>query len=572
MTQRPKKNASGETDEQSSSAMIPYWRILTFALALSGGLAGYFLGCRAVFWESVFRLDRNSKLLVAQNDASLGEASKVLDSLNHSGFTTCSDGEIGYLRDLVFRSVSLKDAGRIKGNKIECSAASGRSDRSILTMSTGSTHATGGFIYYNLKHSAKSRQNRAALQLGNAFVVFDSGESLNQNVDPFRSAMTVKNSNDMQTDHAPSHTSKSDILPVTTDGSGRLGEVLYATRCSPLGINCITMSVPVDYVLQNGTVAIAACVCVGALTGLLLSMFLSQMRIRNRDLPHQLRRAIDRDKLEVVYQPIVNLATEMCVGAEALARWTNADGEAVDPDVFVKIAEEHGFISKITRSVLRQILRDFATTLRDRPGFRISMNVAAADLSDPAFLLMLNESLKRANVKAESIVIEITERSAADGVVAMETIRNLRRMGHSIHIDDFGTGYSNLDKLLYLFADTIKIDKAFTRVIGTESLAVTILPQILSMAKSLQLGVVVEGVETRMQSDYFSPGEQKIHAQGWLYGRPASAESIQDLIANNQRVISTLPEPVKEEPEPEMIIPQFSPEPDRLHLVEKRIA
>ena len=143
-------------------------------------------------------------------------------------------------------------------------------------------------------------------------------------------------------------------------------------------------------------------------------------------------------------------------------------------------------------------------------------------------------------------------------------------MGHSIHIDDFGTGYSNLDKLLYLFADTIKIDKAFTQVIGTESLAVTILPQILSMAKSLQLGVVVEGVETRMQSDYFSPGEQKIYAQGWLYGRPASAEAIQGLIANSPPVISALPEPAKQEPE--IAIPQFIPEPDGLYLVEKHVA
>jgi sensor c-di-GMP phosphodiesterase-like protein len=216
--------------------------------------------------------------------------------------------------------------------------------------------------------------------------------------------------------------------------------------------------------------AISASAAVGGLTWLLFGMMLSNMRARRNDLPSQLSRALDSDKLQVVYQPIVNLATQMTVGAEALARWTNAAGEVIDPDVFVKIAEEKGFVSKITRSVLQHILHDFATTMRNRPGFRISMNVAGADLSDPTFLPMLDESLRRANVKPESIVIEITERSAADGEIAMETIRNLRRMGHSIHIDDFGTGHSNLDKLLYLFADTIKIDKAFTRVIGTDSL------------------------------------------------------------------------------------------------------
>jgi sensor c-di-GMP phosphodiesterase-like protein len=112
----------------------------------------------------------------------------------------------------------------------------------------------------------------------------------------------------------------------------------------------------------------------------------------------------------------------------------------------------------------------------------------------------------------------------------METIRELRRKGHSIHIDDFGTGYSNLDKLLYLFADTIKIDKAFTRVIGTESVTVAILPQILSMAKLLNLEVIVEGVETDHQADYFSPVEQKIYGQGWLFGRPVTAEQFHGLL------------------------------------------
>ena len=565
MTNRLKKIASGMTNEPCSSRTSSYWRIMTYVLMLSGGIAGYFLGCKAVFWESIFRLDSYSERLVAQHDASLAQASEVLDSLRHSKFTTCSDGEIAYLRDLVFRSVSLKDAGRIKGDKIECSAASGQSTRSILTMSKGPAHAKGRFTYYNLGYSAKSGRNRVALQLGNAFVVFDSGEDLNQGVDPFKFAVTLNSSNDMPAGHVPSRSPAPDTAPVTSGGSGRLGEMLYATRCSSLGVNCITMSVPAAYVLQNGAVAISACVCVGALTGLLFGMLLSRSRARGRDLPSQLNCALEHDKLEVVYQPIINLATQMTVGAEALARWTNVDGEAVDPEVFVKIAEDKGFAGKITRSVLKRILRDFATTLQNRPGFRISMNVAASDLSDPTFLPMLNESLKRANVKPESIVIEITERSAADGVLAMETIRNLRRMGHSIHIDDFGTGYSNLDKLLYLFADTIKIDKAFTRVIGTESLAVTILPQILSMAKSLHLGVVVEGVETTKQSDYFSPGEQKIYAQGWLYGRPASAEAIRSLIASNQPLILAAEEPA-------MVGPENQVPDDTLHLVYSRSA
>ena len=527
-------------------------RILIFILVIIGGSAGYFLGRQLVIWQSLVSLAHYSGLALVQSNASFGEARKALEVLKVPASAACADQEIGTLRDMVFRSVHLKDAGRIRGDKIQCSATAGRSVRSFSSLGLDSTQTTGGFIYYSLKHSNLSGLNRAALQSGNSFVVIDSGEPPNQGGDPVHLEVTIKNAPSLPAEALAIRQQESSNLTSSSEDSGRAGEMLFSTRCSTLGFNCVTLTVPAAYVLRNGTMAISASAAVGGLIWLLFGMLLSNMRARRNDLPSQLSRALDSDKLQVVYQPIVNLATQMTVGAEALARWTNAAGEVIDPDVFVKIAEEKGFVSKITRSVLQHILHDFATTMRNRPGFRISMNVAGADLSDPTLLPMLDESLRRANVKPESIVIEITERSAADGEIAMETIRNLRRMGHSIHIDDFGTGHSNLDKLLYLFADTIKIDKAFTRVIGTDSLAVTILPQILSIAKSLQLGVVVEGVETQMQSDYFSPGLQKIYAQGWLYGHPASAEAIKSLLANDQPLIpdleSAIPGPEIEAP------------------------
>jgi sensor c-di-GMP phosphodiesterase-like protein len=137
---------------------------------------------------------------------------------------------------------------------------------------------------------------------------------------------------------------------------------------------------------------------------------------------------------------------------------------------------------------------------------------------------MLEGALAKARVRPQSLVVEITERSAGNGETAKETIRLLRQIGHSIHIDDFGSGFSNLDKLLYLYADTIKIDKAFTRTIDTESVAAVILPHIMKIAKSLNLEVIVEGVEITRQADYFLSGQQKIYGQGWLFGRPMTAE------------------------------------------------
>ena len=247
-----------------------------------------------------------------------------------------------------------------------------------------------------------------------------------------------------------------------------------------------------------------------------------------------MRRAIAKDELRVVYQPIVILATRRIVGAEALARWTDEEGFEVGPDVFIRIAEERGFVGEITRLVARRVLQDFAETLRSHPDFRLSINVASADLGDPGFLPMLDRALAKAGVSAQSLAIEITESCTAQHDVAIAAILALRERGHSVHIDDFGTGYSSLSYLHALSIDAIKIDKSFTHAIGTEAVTVSILPQILAMAETLKLGVIVEGVETGLQAEYFETNAQPVLAQGWLFGHPVPAEEFFRILSEDE--------------------------------------
>jgi sensor c-di-GMP phosphodiesterase-like protein len=138
------------------------------------------------------------------------------------------------------------------------------------------------------------------------------------------------------------------------------------------------------------------------------------------------------------------------------------------------------------------------------------------------------------------VAIEITESSTVMREAAIETIRGLRERGHSVHIDDFGTGYSSLSYLHDLSVDAIKIDKAFTQAIGTGSVIVAILPQILAMAESLNLRVIVEGVETEEQASYFASAKQPVLAQGWLFGRPVPAKEFLRLLAEDEKTASAL--------------------------------
>ena len=240
----------------------------------------------------------------------------------------------------------------------------------------------------------------------------------------------------------------------------------------------------------------------------------------------------------MAYQPIIDLATRRIAGAEALARWTDEDGFAVGPDIFIKIAEEQGFICQITRLITRHALHDFASILCFYPDFRLSINVAAEDLADTGFLPMLEEELTRAGVKPESLSIEITESSTARHEVAIATIQRLHERGHSVHIDDFGTGYSSLSYLQDLAVNAIKIDRSFTQAIGTEAVTSSILPQIMSMAETLHLQVIVEGIETSQQASYFKSGSNHILGQGWFFGRPVSAEAFAQLLEEQEMATS----------------------------------
>jgi sensor c-di-GMP phosphodiesterase-like protein len=511
-------------DQGSNQHRVLGGQLVTIALAACGLAVGCILGCALALVEASDSLEHSATAAIARENAALAEARSVLHAMQGSHSAFCSQSEIADFRLLVFGAEDIKDAGRMRSGKIDCSAMSDHPAREMASFKPDYRLQDGTLAYRDLSAMQIPGLRRAALQLGSAYVVFDMEPPAAAGPIPTTLTMTLQAGN-VPGAKSPTAAAASSVYPyMTTEGSGRTGGILYATRCSDPAFSCVTATTTVYGALYGESEVFSLFVIGGGIAGILCGMEFSLMFLNNRDMGRLLRRALDRDKLAVRYQPIVNLETREIVGAEALARWTDDRGSEVDPEVFVKVAEDQGFIGLITKTVLKQVLRDFAATLRSRPEFRVSINVGAPDLVEPAFLPMLEGALEKADVRPESLVIEITERSAANGEAAKETIRLLRQFGHSIHIDDFGSGFSNLDRLLYLYADTIKIDKAFTRTIDTESVAAVILPHIMKIAGSLNLDVIVEGVEITRQADYFLPGKQKIYGQGWLFGRPMTAE------------------------------------------------
>ncbi|VFR53812.1 diguanylate cyclase/phosphodiesterase (GGDEF & EAL domains) with PAS/PAC sensor(s) [plant metagenome] len=232
----------------------------------------------------------------------------------------------------------------------------------------------------------------------------------------------------------------------------------------------------------------------------------------------ELQLAIKRKVFAVHYQPIIDLSTQHCVGAEALVRWQRQDGAFVPPDTFIPLAERTGLIEPLTDLIIQRVVDDLAAMLRQEPSMHVAINIAACDMQSGRFLPVLSRALRNAGVPPAQVWLEATESGLMDAAAARGTIDQAREAGHAIAIDDFGTGYSSLSLLQTLPLDALKIDKSFVDAIGTQAATSIVVPHIISMAHGLRFRIVAEGVETAAQEAYLRKAGVQL-AQGWLYSK-----------------------------------------------------
>ena len=254
-------------------------------------------------------------------------------------------------------------------------------------------------------------------------------------------------------------------------------------------------------------------------------------------LESDLRCAIKSSDFEVHYQPIVSLASGSCAGFEALVRWKR-QGKAVSPDKFIPIAEELGLIESLGAWVLGEACRSFATWQQRFPesGLEcITVNVSTRQLVQQGFVHVVEEAVQKARLKPSALRLEITETTLMDSPhVAAAAIQELRNLGVKVYLDDFGTGYSSLSHLHKLPVDALKIDRSFVRSLLLPERP-AIVESILALARTLDTGVVAEGVENEVQARELARLGCR-HAQGFLFSPPVSAQAVEELLASGKPI------------------------------------
>jgi EAL domain-containing protein (putative c-di-GMP-specific phosphodiesterase class I) len=251
------------------------------------------------------------------------------------------------------------------------------------------------------------------------------------------------------------------------------------------------------------------------------------------EMENDLRLAVERGELRVNYQPIVLFDTGRIAEAEALVHWNHPTRGLIFPVDFIAIAEDTGLIIPIGQWVLTEACRQAAVWQVEfpaNPPLTISVNLSPRQFQQAMLLESVKSALSESGLEPSSLKLEITE-----GVIMRDiettigVLRELKTLGVQIAVDDFGTGYSSLSYLKRLPLDVIKIDRSFVTGIGNNPEDTAIVQAIISMAKSLNLSVTGEGVETTEQSDLLRTWGCD-RGQGYLFARPLDAKDLAEFL------------------------------------------
>jgi EAL domain-containing protein (putative c-di-GMP-specific phosphodiesterase class I) len=249
-----------------------------------------------------------------------------------------------------------------------------------------------------------------------------------------------------------------------------------------------------------------------------------------RQIEIDLREALERNELELYYQPIMNVRRNTISGFEALARWRHPTKGMVPPALFIPIAEDTGLILQLGEWALMQACRQAMQWPED---VKIAVNLSPVQFSAPNLIEIVERVLAQTGLAPERLELEITERIfISNSEQTLSILRELKSLGVRIAMDDFGTGYSSLSYLRSFPFDKIKIDRSFVSDLGERNEHVVIVQAVVSIARALGMTTTAEGVETTGQHQFLAAlGCDEL--QGYLFSAPVAAGKIPELFANS---------------------------------------
>ncbi|MCP4384355.1 MAG: bifunctional diguanylate cyclase/phosphodiesterase [Hyphomicrobiales bacterium] len=250
--------------------------------------------------------------------------------------------------------------------------------------------------------------------------------------------------------------------------------------------------------------------------------------LEKKQIETALRRALEQNELEVIYQPVALAGDLSIVGVEALVRWTSKELGPVSPSVFVTVAEETGLIHDLGRFVVNRTCAD----AHKWPQLRIALNLSPVQLREPNFETELLAIITQHDIKPQRLELELTEGILVNNpTIARRKLARLKEMGFKLALDDFGTGFSSIGYLRQFPFDTLKVDRSFVRDVGVNATANALVQSLVSLGDAMDLSVIAEGIENEDQLKLLRLVQCEF-VQGYLISRPLPADQLSALLAS----------------------------------------
>lgn len=521
--------------------------LLGIAMAIAGAAiplaAAAYLSWRLALGAEQGRLGELADRLITRTASTLADASAALDAIGAAGLAPCSPDHIAEMRRLT-TSRSIKEIGYVEQGLVKCTSWGPTTPQPAAASIDFRTMDGLGITAPFISNVLGGGQPMMGVQRG-AYTVLIDPQGFTDVVDSTGSGLTIAHDGGpvLSANHALDPALLASLLAAPRSGADDNTIFAIARRDGWLAV----AASPRSAIFANLWRQLLILLPLGmAIAGMLVGVVVWMSRRRLSPLG-ELTRAVRHREFVVHYQPLMELKSGICVGAEALVRWRRPDGTMVRPDLFIPLAEESGLILPITDQVIDAVIAELGPTLVADRSLHIAINFSATDIKTGRMLPLLEEKLHAAGIKPQQIWLEATERGFLDIEAARATMAKARAMGHSVAIDDFGTGYSSLQYLQDLPLDALKIDKSFIDTIGRGSATSLVTPHIISMAKTLGLFSVAEGIETQEQADnLIAQGVE--FGQGWLYGKPVPAAAFAAFHAQNKATKGSAPEIMRASP------------------------
>lgn len=466
--------------------------------------------------ERIAALDAHTRRVLDHAGDVAEQSAFILRQALRLDTVPCSTQDLDQLRILSFESRFVRDVVRLESAAVVCSAAWGRMKQPFPL--PVAHHGIAPYRFWRDVKTSPIGDVRADITAyGSVAVVAAPGAFDDAGLaDPhIKTLVTSRDGTYVFRSFGSAEHPASDHAAAT----GRY----VVSNCHAHRFICVMESSPHMWLWSASWKLIAALTGLGVIAGAGVGITVNSLVSRRAAMGAQLARAIENDAIRVVYQPIRMLKSRHLVGVEALARWTDATGQNIPPDQFIPLAEKLGLLDALTRSVLRTTFGELGERLRSDQPFYVSVNVNSEEIICEPFRNYLHCLCLEHRIPASRVALEVTERSTSNHMDLAVAFKEMRDAGHMVMIDDFGTGYSNFAYLAALPLDAIKMDRAFTRAIGTESLASEVIPGIVSIATAMRVTLIVEGIETEAQVEYLNMLHPQARGQGWHLGMPSSA-------------------------------------------------